>query len=248
MGRKRKRVRLKAEHVEAEAIPEILREHPSDRRESLAEHLADLCPVCWRSFEAGVLPRRALCSALERASLFYGQGQGEEARAEVLRPLYPRHRLALRQARDQRDAFARLVLEEARLPIPWQRLSLGGLSPTQVVAQALSIWSSLENEDPPNLDPSAAFLRAWQAVAKKNIKGNADTQLLEDVTDLVFMEHYMLEFVGKHPDYSEDKWLEIIRKTWNKMSDTAHQFALSGAVRLPESLAPLVHKAVAVDG
>jgi hypothetical protein len=87
--------------------------------------------------------------------------------------------------------------------------------------------------------------RAWQAVAKKNIKGNADTQLLEDVTDLVFMEHYMLEFVGKHPEYSEEKWLEIIRKTWHKMSPDAQQFALSGAVSLPESLAPLVHKAVA---
>jgi polyribonucleotide nucleotidyltransferase len=33
--------------------------------------------------------------------------------------------------------------------------------------------------------------RARNAVAKKNIKGNPDTQLLEDVTDLVFMEHYM---------------------------------------------------------
>ena len=87
--------------------------------------------------------------------------------------------------------------------------------------------------------------RARNAVAKKNIKGNPDTQLLEDVTDLVFMEHYMLEFVGKHPDYTEEKWIEIIQKTWNKMSDNAHQFALSGAIKLPESLVPLIHKAVA---
>jgi hypothetical protein len=87
--------------------------------------------------------------------------------------------------------------------------------------------------------------RVRNSVAKKNIKGNPDTQLLEDVTDLVFMEHYMLEFVGKHPDYSEEKWIEIIQKTWNKMSDSAHQFALSGNVRLPESLVPLIRKAVA---
>jgi hypothetical protein len=86
--------------------------------------------------------------------------------------------------------------------------------------------------------------RAWQAVAKKNIKGNADTQLLEDVTDLVFMEHYMLEFVDKHPEYDEEKWIEIIRKTWNKMSAAAQQFALSGAVILPPTLAPLIHKSV----
>ena len=89
--------------------------------------------------------------------------------------------------------------------------------------------------------------RAWQAVAKKNIKGNPDTQLLEDVTDLVFMEHYMLEFVGKHPEYDEEKWIDIIRKTWNKMSPEAQQFAISGAVILPESLTPLVLKAVATD-
>ena len=90
--------------------------------------------------------------------------------------------------------------------------------------------------------------RVRNAVAKKNIKGNPDTQLLEDVTDLVFMEHYMLEFVGKHPDYSEEKWVDIIRKTWNKMSANAHDFTLSGAVKLPESLVPLVMKAVADDG
>jgi hypothetical protein len=93
----------------------------------------------------------------------------------------------------------------------------------------------------------AEIERARNAVAKKNIKGNPDTQLLEDVTDLVFMEHYMLEFVGKHPDYSEEKWVEIIQKTWNKMSGSAHQFALSGAVKLPEPLVPLVQKAVSND-
>jgi hypothetical protein len=86
--------------------------------------------------------------------------------------------------------------------------------------------------------------RVRNAVAKKNIKGNPDTQLLEDVTDLVFLEHYMLEFVGKHPDYSEEKWIDIVRKTWNKMSVSAHEFTLSGAVKLPESLTPLIMKAV----
>ena len=86
--------------------------------------------------------------------------------------------------------------------------------------------------------------RVRNSVAKKNIKSNPDTQLLEDVTDLVFMEHYMLEFVDKHPDYSEEKWIDIIQKTWNKMSARAHEFALSGKVELPESLVPLIKKAV----
>jgi hypothetical protein len=89
--------------------------------------------------------------------------------------------------------------------------------------------------------------RVRTAVAKKGIKENPDTQLLEDVTDLVFLEHYLLEFAGKHPDYDEEKWLDIIRKTWKKMSDRAQQFALSGSVRLPESLVPLIRKAVSGD-
>jgi hypothetical protein len=86
--------------------------------------------------------------------------------------------------------------------------------------------------------------RVYQAVAKLKIKENPDTQLLEDIADLVFMEHYIVEFVGKHPDYDEDKWLDIIRKTWKKMSAEAQQFALSGSVKLPESLVPLITKAV----
>lgn len=94
----------------------------------------------------------------------------------------------------------------------------------------------------------ASIERLNKAVAKKNIKGNPDTQLLEDVTDLVFMEHYMLEFVGKHPEYDEAKWIDIIQKTWNKMSDEAHEFALSGEVRLPESLLPVIRKAVSGTG
>lgn len=87
--------------------------------------------------------------------------------------------------------------------------------------------------------------RVREAVAKKRIKENPDTQMLEDVTDLVFIEHYMLEFAGKHPEYSEEKWIDIIQKTWNKMSTTAQEFALAGNIRLPEPLVPLIQKAVA---
>lgn len=86
--------------------------------------------------------------------------------------------------------------------------------------------------------------RVRQAVAKKRIKENPDTQLLEDVADLVFIEHYLQEFADKHPEYDEEKWLDIIRKTWKKMSDEAQQFALSGSIKLPEPLVPLIQKAV----
>jgi hypothetical protein len=91
---------------------------------------------------------------------------------------------------------------------------------------------------------AATIERVKQSVGKRGLKVNPDTQLVEDVIDLVFIEHYMLEFAGKHPEYSEDKWLDIIRKTWKKMSERAHAFALSGQLKLPEPLVPLITKAV----
>jgi hypothetical protein len=92
----------------------------------------------------------------------------------------------------------------------------------------------------------AAIDRLKVAVAKKKIKQNADTQLLEDVADLVFIEHYLQAFVDKHPEYDEDKWIDIIQKTWKKMSDEGQTFALSGSVKLPEPLVPLIQKALGV--
>lgn len=86
--------------------------------------------------------------------------------------------------------------------------------------------------------------RVKLAVGKKELKKNPDTQLVENIAALVFIEHYMLEFAGKHPEYDEAKWLDIIRKTWRKMSEPAQQFALSGGVKLPEPLIPLIQKAL----
>ena len=87
--------------------------------------------------------------------------------------------------------------------------------------------------------------RAKKMVGKVGIKSNPDTQLLEDVVDLVFIEHYLLAFAEKHPDYGEEKWIEIIQKTWKKMSEEGQQYALSGEIKLPESLVPLITKALA---
>lgn len=89
-----------------------------------------------------------------------------------------------------------------------------------------------------------ALERVKLAVGKKGIKSNPDTQSLEDVASLVFIEHYMLAFAEKHPEYTEEKWIDIIRKTWRKMSDDAHEFALSGNLTLPEPLIPLIQKSV----
>ena len=91
---------------------------------------------------------------------------------------------------------------------------------------------------------AATTERVQAAVGKKGLKVNAETQLLEDVTDLVFLEHYIAGFAAQHPDYSEEKWIEIIRKTWQKMSADARAFVLAGKVSLPDTAKPLILKAV----
>lgn len=82
-------------------------------------------------------------------------------------------------------------------------------------------------------------------VAKKGIKVNPDTQLMEDVAALVFIEHYLTAFAAQHPEYDEAKWCDIIRKTWQKMSSHGREFALQGGIALPPDLTPLIVKAIA---
>jgi hypothetical protein len=53
---------------------------------------------------------------------------------------------------------------------------------------------------------------------KKELKTNADTQLLEDVICLVFIEFYLEEFAAKHEN---EKVIDIIKKTTKKMSAKA---------------------------
>ena len=75
---------------------------------------------------------------------------------------------------------------------------------------------------------------------KKQLKRNDDTQLLEDVVCLVFLEYYFERFSKK---YAEEKLIDIIQKTWAKMSDKGHEVALQLNFS-KESLA-LIQKALA---
>ncbi len=75
---------------------------------------------------------------------------------------------------------------------------------------------------------------------KEKLKSNADTQTLEDVACLVFLQYYFDDFAAKH---TEEKIIRILQLTWRKMSDKAHDIALS--LTLPDHLAVLVGKALA---
>jgi len=87
--------------------------------------------------------------------------------------------------------------------------------------------------------------RVKLAIGKKNLKHNADTQILEDIAALTFIEHYMMKMYENFPQYDEEKWIDIIIRTWKKMSPDARAFALSGNLKLPEALVPVIQKAIA---
>jgi len=78
---------------------------------------------------------------------------------------------------------------------------------------------------------------------KERLKTNPSAQILEDVACLVFLEHYLDDFVRKH---DEQKIVNIVRRTWGKMSEPAHQVAL--ALELPDHLSRVVGKALAPEG
>ena len=81
--------------------------------------------------------------------------------------------------------------------------------------------------------------RVKMLLQKKHLKRDTEVQTLEDVICLVFLEHYFAAFAHKH---SEDKLIDILRKSWKKMSADGHAAAL--ALQLPPGLGTLVEKAL----
>ena len=65
--------------------------------------------------------------------------------------------------------------------------------------------------------------RVKAIILKKLIKKNEESQTIEDIICLVFLDYYFEEFAGKHND---EKVIDILKKTWIKMSDKGHEAAL----------------------
>lgn len=81
---------------------------------------------------------------------------------------------------------------------------------------------------------------AW--IAKSGLKSNPGTQALEDAACLVFVENEIEDFAAQHAEYPAEKFVDIIKKTWRKMSPAAQQAALNLSLR--PDIAGLVKAAV----
>ena len=81
--------------------------------------------------------------------------------------------------------------------------------------------------------------RVESLLQKKQLKVDPDCQLLEDVICLVFLRYYFADFAKEH---DEAKLINILRRTWKKMSSRGQQAALE--LKLSGPLRTLVEKAI----
>ena len=82
--------------------------------------------------------------------------------------------------------------------------------------------------------------RVQSLLRKERLKTDPETQTLENVICLVFLENYFTNF-AKEQD--EAKIIGIIQKTWKKMSPRGHEAALQ--LDLPDEARVLVEMALA---
>jgi uncharacterized protein DUF4202 len=93
--------------------------------------------------------------------------------------------------------------------------------------------------------PEDECQRVETILTKRELRQDEDTQLLEDVACMVFLERYFADFYEQKVDYDREKWLRIVRRTWGKMSHRGHEAALKLAEGMPPHLLALLQEALA---
>lgn len=87
---------------------------------------------------------------------------------------------------------------------------------------------------------SSATDRVKSLLQKRGIKTDQEAQALEDVVCLVFLENYFADFAATQDG---EKLLNIVRKTWGKMSEKGHELALK--LPFPQPVQELLDQALA---
>jgi hypothetical protein len=88
-------------------------------------------------------------------------------------------------------------------------------------------------------DPDA-IARVGALISKEKLKSDAEVQMLEDVACIVFLEHYLGDFLRKT---DENKLAGILAKTWTKMSPLGR--AAAAKLTLPPPVPALLEQGLA---
>jgi hypothetical protein len=89
----------------------------------------------------------------------------------------------------------------------------------------------------------AEIAHVTMLIRKEKLKKDRESQALENVVAVVFLEHYFAEFDASHSGYDDAKMIDIIGKTLRKMSPKGHAAAM--ALPLPERTRKLIEAALA---
>lgn len=90
--------------------------------------------------------------------------------------------------------------------------------------------------------------RVGELLGKQNLDSDADVQLLEDVICIVFLENEYTAFIEQEEyEDRDDKLVNIVQKTWKKMTPRGHEAALQLAGQLTERGLRVVERAVAME-
>jgi Domain of unknown function (DUF4202) len=174
-------------------------------------------------------------------------GSGEEIGFELL---YAR-RMSERLARTAPDASEALRLAAraqhiARWRIPREGYPEGRAGYKRWRSELARAHADLAAEILAEVGYEAETIgRVRDLLTKKGLRHDAEVQTLEDVVCLVFLEHYFADFAQKH---DRAKLVDIVQKTWNKMSPAGRQAALDLVPALPADLRSIVDEAVEAAG
>jgi hypothetical protein len=152
----------------------------------------------------------------------------------------PELQLAIRASHFRRWEVPRSSFPEGKIGYLNWRTHLKKLQASQVRDICLSAGSTSYQAD------HVARLVAKEGVTSKGSRDGAESeaQIVEDVACLVFLEDGLEEFGrGNNDHLSEEKLLNIIRKTWGKMSEKGHELALK--IEMGERAKELVGRALA---
>lgn len=73
----------------------------------------------------------------------------------------------------------------------------------------------------------AAITHVGGLIRKEQLKKDPESQALENVAAVVFLQYYFDDFLAKHIGYADDKIVDILGKTLCKMSPHGHAAALA---------------------
>jgi hypothetical protein len=87
---------------------------------------------------------------------------------------------------------------------------------------------------------AAVIEQVSNMIRKKNLKVDSDSQHLQDIVCVVFLESHLSDFAAGIKD--EEKLIKILRKTWALMGSLGHKTALE--LDFPEHVKETVVKAI----